>query len=710
MKHTPAISKNMTTSGQQLSVPQAMELAYKHYSEAKPELAEILLKRILNITPQHADALHLLGVITHQKGELATAINIISQAISIAPNQGQYFANLAEMCRQAKDIDKAINYGERAVALTPKSATAHSNLGVAYFDDNQLDKARQCQQDALALNPQLLSALNNLGSIARQNKDKDTAIRQYREVLEIDPHHLESINNLGATLTESEQPEEGLAVLVKAINIKPDYAEAHCNIANAFMVLEQLDKATIGFKKAIECKPAYSEAYQGLAKIYQEQKDLIQALEMANKALALTPDKATVYTLLGGLYSESGFPDKATSSYEKAVELDPDSVTAFLGKGHLLMEQGDMQGAEDSFRYALQLDESNLGARLAIAQVKKVSKGDDNFKALIAESKDIGTMFETKALPLHFALGKCYDDTKQYDLAFKHYLEGCRLKRKRVDYNPDDNDKVLEKIRTFFSKDAIAAMRGEGCPSDVPIFVLGMPRSGTTLTEQIIASHPDVHGAGELPDLMQWANHPNGWETVGYPASLKGFSAQQFKLLAEKYVNGLQERSPDAKHITDKMPANFYCIGLIHLMLPNAKIVHVKRNPLDTCLSGFSRLFNKSQFQSYDLSDSGRYYRNYFDLMAHWREVLPEGSFYEIQYEELVADTEGQAKALIDYCGLDWNDACLDFHKTERSIRTASVTQVRQPIYKTSVERWRSYQDHLAPLFEALGDLVTVKN
>ncbi|PIP43175.1 MAG: hypothetical protein COX17_08455 [Deltaproteobacteria bacterium CG23_combo_of_CG06-09_8_20_14_all_60_8] len=413
-----------------------------------------------------------------------------------------------------------------------------------------------------------------------------------------------------------------------------------------------------------------------------------------------------MHSLLGGIFAEAGYPDKAEQAFARALELDPDLLSAYLGHGHLLMEQGRLEEAEASFRHALGLDANNLGARLALTQVKKVEPGDENMAALVSEAGKLDTMLETKALPLHFALGKCYDDTKQYDLAFSHYLEGCRLKRKRIQYNPADNDKACENIRAFFSRETVDKLRGKACQSDLPIFILGMPRSGTTLTEQIIASHPLVYGGGELPDLLDLVNQPRAGQSAGYPRSLNGITREELKALGEKYVAGLRARNPEARRITDKMPANFNCVGLIHLMLPNAKIVHVMRNPVDTCLSGFSRLFNKSQHQSYDLAEIGRYCRNYALLMEHWRQVLPAGAFYEVQYEELVADHENQTRALLDYCGLEWDKACLESHKTERHIRTASVTQVRQPIYKTSVDRWRKYEKHLGPLLEALGDLV----
>ncbi|MFT6914985.1 MAG: tetratricopeptide (TPR) repeat protein [Motiliproteus sp.] len=705
MPSTPPFSADKTSSGQQMTLPEAMQLAFQHQSQGRLPQAENLLTLILQAAPQHAQALHLLGVVTHQAGNTAKAINIIAQAIANKPGEAQFHSNIGEMCRKLERLEEAIRYGEQAVALEPGSATAQSNLGIAYYDHKELDKASACQQRALAINPQLLSAINNTGSIARELKDKETAIATYRKALAITPDHLESINNLGATLTEAEQPEQAIEILLRAIQLNPNYAEAHCNIATAFLSLEQLNKAEIGFKKALAINPNYAEAYQGLATLHQEQKALPQAREMIDKALTIAPDKASALSLSGGIYSESGFPDKAAQAYSEALALDPELITAYLGKGHLFMEQGEISDAEACFSHALSLDDTNLGARLSLAQVKKVKKGDNNFKALIQQAKELDSMMETKALPLHFALGKSYDDTKQYDLAFKHYLQGCRLKRKRVQYSPENNDKAISKIKEFFSKEALEAFRGEGCSSAVPIFVLGMPRSGTTLTEQILASHPDVQGAGELPDLLQLANQPNDWETSGYPEVLTGFSHTQFKTLGEKYVKGLLQRHPDAIHITDKMPANFNALGLIHLLLPHAKIVHVKRSPIDTCLSGFSKLFNKSQYQSYDLAEIGRYYRNYHALMAHWHAVLPEGSFYDIQYEDLVADTENQARALLEYCGLEWNEACLDFHNTKRNIRTASITQVRQPIYKTSVERWRSYEAHLGPLFDALGDL-----
>jgi hypothetical protein len=248
-------------------------------------------------------------------------------------------------------------------------------------------------------------------------------------------------------------------------------------------------------------------------------------------------------------------------------------------------------------------------------------------------------------------------------------------------------------------------LRGGGDSSRLPIFVLGMPRSGTTLTEQIIASHPQVHGAGELPYLMEIARRDIGSGSV-FPNNLHSLDRMKLTAMAAEYVTRLQRRAPGMRHITDKMPSNFYAVGLIHLMLPNARIIHVKRNPVDTCLSCFTQPFSSEQNYTFDLAELGRYYVDYFRLMQHWREVLPTGAFLDVQYEDIVADKEVQARRIIEYCGLEWNDACLDFHKNKRAVQTASAVQVRQPIYQSSVERWRKYERFLGPLLDALGDVV----
>ncbi|MFZ5699402.1 MAG: tetratricopeptide repeat-containing sulfotransferase family protein [Pseudomonadota bacterium] len=689
---------------QKVSVEQAFRLATEHHAAGRRQQAADLASRVVRAEPRHALAWQLLGVMAHEAGNTQRGIELLNKAIQCNPMISNLYANRAEMHRLLGNLPQAVADGEQAVRLSPRSAMAHSNLGIALYSQGDTDRAEACQKQALQFDAHCLPAINNLGSICRDRKDRPGAMAMYRKALAIRPDFLEAANNLGAVMTETEDPEGALKLLLKVVQARPNYAEAHCNIGNAFIALENFQKAEVAFNNVVRIKPDYAEAYEGLARCAQEYRNLVRAEQCAQKSIALKPARAEAYSLLGRIYSEQSFPEQAAAAFEKALTLDSTLISAYLGQGRLLMELGKLDEAEQSFRKALALDPEAVAPRMSLTQVKKAEEGDENFTALLDLEKKIGEMPETKAMSLHFALGKALEDVKRYNEAFPHFIEGCRLKRKRIEYSADNNSSVIDNICKAFSKEMVDSLRGAGETANTPIFVLGMPRSGTTLTETIIASHPDVYGAGELPDLMQIAGQPIGTPGEGYPLNMARATPADLTRMGAQYLAQLKKRAPNAKHITDKMPANFLALGLIHLMLPNAKIVHVQRNAVDTCVSNFTRMFHKSQYQSYDLRELGRYYRDYLTLMTHWHAVLPAGAFYEISYEKLVTDQEAESRKLIAYCGLDWNDACLSPDKTERNVKTASVTQVRQPVYQTSVERWRVYEKFLGPLLEELGD------
>ena len=660
------------TNGQRISIDQAIQHASKLNQVGRLQEAHALLTQVIKNAPKNVVALQQMSGVLHKAGKTADAITFIEKAIKIRKNEAAFLSMAGEMYRSIKNLDKAVEYGKKAVALKPKVPAFLGNLGAAYSDQGELNLAQKYHTKALA----------------------------------IDPHYVSSLNNLGALLTEQRQPEAAIPILAKAINLNPRLAVAHCNIGFALLAMEQSEKAKLGFDEAILLDPNMTKAVQGLASYHLEKKQYDVAKNIIQEELKKKPQDKELHRILGNIYRGAEDIESALKCFDESLTINPLFVSAMVAKGELLIEIGQIEEATDLLSQAISLDNSNVTAHLALAGLVKTKPEDLNFQWLVNEAKTLDPQSETKALPIHFALGKCYDDIKQYDKAFEHYKKGCAIKRKRISYQADDNTALTENIIRTFSTNKLNKLKGTGCTSNTPIFILGMPRSGTTLTEQIIASHPSVFGAGELSDLSHLLNGRND-ETVigGYPESVKDFTDKHFRQLGERYATQLQERDPTAAHITDKMPANFMYLGPIHIALPNAKIVHVKRNPVDTCLSQFSKTFKRGQHFSYDLYELGRHYRDYHNLMAHWRKVLPVGSFYEVQYEDLVADTEIQARALIDYCGLEWNDDCLNFHKSARSVRTASVTQVRQPIYKTSVERWRSYEKHLSPLFEGLGDL-----
>jgi hypothetical protein len=285
----------------------------------------------------------------------------------------------------------------------------------------------------------------------------------------------------------------------------------------------------------------------------------------------------------------------------------------------------------------------------------------------------------------------------RHDEAFRHLAQGCALKRRELAYDEAAMLAYFARIKRVFTPELMRDKAGSGDPSSVPLFILGMPRSGTSLVEQILASHPDVFGAGELNDLSRLA------KSMPYPEGIADAGAEQLRKLGAGYVARARARGGDALRVSDKMPANFFYVGFIRLVLPNARIIHTRRNPVDVCLSCFSQLFlGSGQNFSYDLGELGRYWRQYDALMAHWRQILPEGVMLEIDYADLVDDTEAQARRLLDFCGIGWNDACLAFHQTKRPVLTASVAQVRQPIYRSALGKWRAYERHLAPLLKEL--------
>ena len=687
-----------------LTIEQAMQLAGQLQGAGRVNEAEQVLRQVLAINPRHPHALHLLGVVSHQQGKGQVACQLIKEAIAIEPKAALFHCNLTEMSRQMGHYQEAIYHGEQAIQLDPSMAMAYSNLGIALYDSKAFAKAKACHERALALAPNMLQSLNNLGSIARAEKDKNGAIEWYQKVLAIAPDYLESLSNLGAVLVELDRADEALPILQKALSLNENYPEALCNLGLARLKRDESEIACRLLERCLQLRPEYPEALTGLARILNELDRLPEAEQLLLTALKNAPDKVDARCQLAAIYTELGKAQQAEVLYQEALEIEPDSADAFTGLGNLSLEAGNIELAEEYLNNAIELQPDNLDARFHLTQIKKVEAGSTNLIAL--ENALIGNQRLTneRRISLHYALGKAYDDLREYDKAFENFSIGAKLKRAKLHYSAAEEGAYIDQIITTFTPEYFKAHQGGGSTSSLPIFVLGMPRSGTTLTEQILASHPEVFGAGELSDLIESVDDQDRSNPLNlYPNSLNDLGLEKLTQWGKNYIARLNAYAPDALHITDKMPSNYMLLGLIPLILPNAKIIHVKRNPIDTCLSCFTRLFNRHQSATYDLSELAEHYKNYERLMNHWRSVLPKDSFLEVQYEDIVANIETEARRLIEYCELEWNDSCLEFYKNKRQVRTASVAQVRKPIYKQSVERWRNYEKHLSPLLDVLS-------
>lgn len=700
-------SNTQGTPTQRMSVANAMKIAAGHMQAGRLPQAEAILRQILQQRPNDAEALHQLGIVAHQAGKTPLAVQLIERAISVNANVHLYHANVGEMYRRLGKPEKAIEFGKRAIAIKPDAPDAHNNLGIAYFDSGDFETAISCYERAIAIKPRFPEAMSNKGNALRQFKRFSEAEVEYRRAIAINPSYAEAYNNMGSILRDLERPEEAEPAYRRAIALKPAYLEAKNNLILALKDLKKYDEAIAVAKEVLSVDPKNADALSYMGAVYVDDKKLEPAFDALRKSLALNPNKAETHNMLGRAWFESNDPAKAVSAYKRAIELKPDFSDPYNNMGNALKELGKFDEARQAFEMCMALSPDAIGTYVNLVDAIKFKSNDD--KHLLAMERNLarGDLKDEQRMHLSFAVAKAYDDLKRYDEGITNLIEGNRLKRKITDYDEPTVLEYFQRIRKSITADVIREKSGGGTASNRPIFVLGMPRSGTTLVEQILASHPRVKGAGELKDLNDTVNlvrNKDGTQAP-HPEFVPVLSASEIGQIGETYLRKLSRHAPNAERITDKMPSNFYFAGLIHLALPGAKIIHTNRNPVDTCVSCFSKLFAGEQPQTYDLAELGRYYRAYHGLMQHWREVLPAGSFLDVVYEEVVADTEGQARRILEYCGLEWDPRVLDFHRTERPVKTASASQVRKPIYSSSVARWRNYEKHLGPLLAELGDL-----
>jgi len=592
---------------------------------------------------------------------------------------------------------------QKVVALMPQDAEAHFNLGVVFKSLGRLDEAVTHYRTALRLNPDYAEAHNSLGNALNELGQHEDAIACFRTAVKIKPHFAMAHNNIGNTLKKNGAFEDAIKSFKAAIESAPEFIDAHRNLCSVFHQLGKFKEAADSNRQLLLLTPNSADTYTNLGLALKGSSNLDAAMDSYRRALDIEPNNIRALGNLANAQKDIGKYNEALTIYLRILELDSECVDAMVGMCYLHIINGDASAAKQMIHRVLTVQPKNLEVRCLLTNFAKVKLGDKNLAALLATENSALPLSTGQEISLHFALGKCLNDIGDFEQAFPHFLKGCKLKRATYQYDPAQITREFDEIIKFFNPTIIERLQGVGNTSHTPIFIIGMPRSGTTLTEQIIASHPQVHGAGELFE-MQRITQRTVYGLKGFPRNLRGLDQRTLSKWADDYVTMLRSYAPEATRITDKMPSNFRFVGLIHLILPNAKIIHINRNPVDTCLSCFTTLF-QIQEQAFDLSELGRYYVDYARLMQHWRAVLPTDAFLNVQYEDIVADQEAQTRKIIGFCDLEWDNACLNFHKHERMVGTASMTQVRQPIYKSSVERWRAYEKHLDPLFDALGEL-----
>jgi tetratricopeptide (TPR) repeat protein len=583
------------------------------------------------------------------------------------------------------------------------------HLGLICLQDGRFDEAEALFREALDCNPNSADAHANLANARLALGRLEDAVAGYERALAFDPDHAEANFGLASAFHALRRHEDAIAYYEKSVAIDPDYAEANYGTATALQALNRHDQAIAFYEKALAVDPDYAEANYGIATALQALSRQDQAIVFYEKALAVDPGHVEANNGLGTALRALDRHDEAIPFYERALAIRPGYGAAHNNLGVTLQEIGRLDEARLAFERAVGLEPRRPGFYYSLFDTKKITAGDRHLAALDALAQDAASLPGDDRIQLHFALGKAFANVGEHQRSFDHFLEGNALKRQQVEHDEAAAMRMFERIRAVFGAELMRSKVGQGNPSSLPIFILGMPRSGSSLIEQILASHPKVLGGGERLDLTDALNSFREAASIAlpFPELFIVATGEELRRLGAGYLDRLKTAASGKadlwQRITDKMPANFRLAGLIHLALPNARIIHTCRDPVDTCLSCFSTPFGADQPFAYDLGELGRYYRAYSSLMAHWRRVLPQGVMLDVQYEDLVADFEPQARRIVAHCGLEWHDGCLAYDKTARPVKTASSAQVRQPIYRSSVGRWRPDANLLNPLLDGLG-------
>jgi tetratricopeptide (TPR) repeat protein len=675
-----------------LSPAQAFDAALALHRQGRLAEAEQLYEGVLELDRQHVGSLHNLGLIRLRQERLQEAASLLRRVTDLQPREASAHNSLGAVLRATGEHADAVRHFEQAIALAPDLAAAHGNLGHALLALGRAEAALAQFDKALALDGRDAASLGGKGGALLALQRAEDAARCYEAWLALDPDNAHAHNNLGAALQALGRAAEAMAAYERAVALDPTFADAHVNLAKALHRLGRPEAALAHSETALALRPNDAAAENDLGNALQSLGRHGDAVARYERALALRPDLAAAHGNLGNSLHALDRSEAAIAHYQRAIAGEPGNATFHSNLGTALRELGHIDAARRAFATAVTLAPGNALFQLNLAEVKRFTADDPQLPALEALAQSGSASPE-----LHFALGKARADLQDYAASFRHLLQANALRRREINYDEAAALARFERIRAVFTPELLHRLHALGDPSEVPVFIIGMPRSGTTLVEQILASHRQIFGAGEIAAFGDAvAAH------AAFPEAVQSLNAAALRRLGRAYVVRLCALAPGARRITDKMPSNFLLAGLIHLALPKARVVHVRRDPVDTCLSCFATLFTAGQHFAYDLSELARYYLAYESLMAHWRRVLPEGAWLELRYEDIVGDLEREARRLIAYCGLDWDDRCLGFHATKRPVRTASATAVREPIYRRSVGRWRRYGALLDPLVETL--------
>ncbi len=651
------------------------------------------MRRATEILPRDAEALANLGAELHDRGLWAEALEVLRRVLASEPGNTDALVQAADAMRGLGRAREAVALYQRALARNPRQPEAENNLGNAFLELGEPAESLACYQRAQALLPADAQIHCNLGNALRQTGRLDEALAAGRKAVALNSSLGVAYTYLGLALGALGQREEAVASYRQALALNPRDVDALNNLGNVLRDLGDRRAAVPLYRQAVEIDPRRAESHCNLGNVEFELRHTAEAVAAYRQALAVQPNYAPAHLSLGFALRQQRRPAEAEASCRAALAINPNYVEALSFLGELTADRGQFVEAEQHFRRALELNPDFAFALASIATHRKMTGADASWResaeALVAKRLPLG-----HEISLRYALGKYFDDLRQYDAAFGEYRQANELtKRFGIKYNAAKLTERIDRIVRRFDAPFIRASHEHASGSEVPVFIVGMPRSGTSLAEQILASHPAVFGAGEVSfwngAYDNFRDRDPGGET----------GAGLLPDLAREYLAHLSTLSGGTARVVDKMPANFMYAGLIHASLPQARIIHMRRHPLDTCLSiYFQNFFNIGPYAN-DLDSLAHYYGEYLRIARHWRALLPATSFLEVPYEGLIEDQEGWSRRMVEFVGLPWDPRCLDFHETNRVVITASKWQVRQKISSASAGRWRNYEAHIGPLW-----------
>ncbi|MCH8302708.1 MAG: sulfotransferase [Proteobacteria bacterium] len=649
-----------------------IQRAIDYLRRDRPLRAEEVCRDYLDKNPGCTDHIRLLGLALIKQNRVAEAEEQLRFALSLEPDFPQLHEDLGSALALQSRFEEAIPEFEKAIQLQPALPLAQKKLGEALAAIGRSEDADEAFKEYIDKHPERAAIIIGVG--LRRAERFDEAIAVFRDVLKKSPNNVNAMRHLAISLWHGKKGiGDAEALLRRATQQAADFAAAWLTLGDLLMEIKKFMDAIAAFDKVTKLDPKSAEGWSGL----------------------------------GNAYGRAMYPEKAVKAYERAIEISGDVPSTLSSYAWELKTIGDQDAALTAYRRAIKAKPRFGSAYWSMANLKIFHFTDEEIEVMLqqVEREDLT---EIEDIHFRFALGKAMEDKKDYERAWHFYDTGNQRQRMTVEYEPTEMEKRQNIVKEVFDAELLQQRAGVGYDVRDPVFVVGLPRSGSTLVEQILASHSQVEGTSELLVLRRITESIGRYRTDGirYPEGVRDLRDKDLRAYGKEYIEECQRhRITEKPRFTDKLPNNFPMMGFAHLILPNATIINARRHPFDTCLGAYKQLFGQGQNFTYDMLDLAHYYQQYDAMMKHWHAVLP-GKILDVHYEETVTDLEGQVRRILEHCGLPFEENCLRFYETERAVKTASSEQVRQPIYSSALGKWRRYEKHLDIWREQLGYIV----